>query len=398
MPPPTSAATPTRLPCSPSRPRRWPTLAANSWKARWAGNEVGPSALARALGLWRRGCAAGAGPSPPGHAHAGLADRARRLGAARRRRGPHSEKRRPGHARPLPFHPQSAVSGQQPAGRRLGRRRRLLVARLAGSADAGVRVPARHQARRAIPGRPLRDRLSCLCSPRAAPAAALARGGRERRRPQFFPGALPPPPRIPGAAWLCSIGAGPAAEMEAALVIRPLLAALSLLGAQIAPSAAPPAPLGELHFVAHWRLLEVGTATLTSGDVGGLRQIRFSADSNGVVNLFYPVRDDNETSEGRRHRKTEIVFAPDQRQLVLDETDLAAKPPVAKHEVKPIPGCVLDLLGALEFLRAQPLHIGDRYAMQVNQGGATRDVQVMVDLHETVATPAGRFSAVRVTP
>ncbi|HWG37579.1 MAG TPA: DUF3108 domain-containing protein [Terriglobales bacterium] len=202
--------------------------------------------------------------------------------------------------------------------------------------------------------------------------------------------------------------------MEAALVIRPLLAALSLLGAQIAPSAAPPAPLGELHFVAHWRLLEVGTATLTSGDVGGLRQIRFSADSNGVVNLFYPVRDrltsslrvapycavrdDNETSEGRRHRKTEIVFAPDQRQLVLDETDLAAKPPVAKHEVKPIPGCVLDLLGALEFLRAQPLHIGDRYAMQVNQGGATRDVQVMVDLHETVATPAGRFSAVRVTP
>lgn len=195
--------------------------------------------------------------------------------------------------------------------------------------------------------------------------------------------------------------------------MRPLLAALALLGAQIAPAPAPP-PMGDLHFVAHWRLLEVGTATLASSDAGGLRQLQFSADSNGVVNLFYPVRDrlnssvrsgpfctvsaDNETSEGRRHRKTQINFFPDQRRLVLDETDLAAKPPIRKHEVKPIPGCVLDLLGALEFLRAQPLHLGDRYALQVNQGGLTRDVQVEVDLHETVATPAGRFSTVRATP
>ncbi|MGH9393623.1 MAG: DUF3108 domain-containing protein [Terriglobales bacterium] len=209
--------------------------------------------------------------------------------------------------------------------------------------------------------------------------------------------------------------------MEAELVMRPLLLAVLALALPLRRSPpdagrqSNPTPPASLHYVAHWRLLAVGEATLVSSKAAdGQRVLAFNADSNGVVNLFYPVHDrlrstvrldpfctanaDNETAEGRRHRRTQIAYHPDQHQLVLDETDLAAQPPATKHEVKPIPGCVLDLLGAMAFLRAQPLRLGDSYALQVNQGGETSNVNVKVDLRETVSTPAGRFTALRAVP
>jgi len=180
-----------------------------------------------------------------------------------------------------------------------------------------------------------------------------------------------------------------------------------------APLPAPP-PAGVLHYEAHWRLLPAASATLAWSDSGGLRQIHFTADANPLVGLFYPIRDrmtswydpgslcttavDNDTVEGRRHRQTRIQYLPAEHQLILDETNPAEQPPVLKHEVKPIPGCVLDLFSALDYARAEPLHVGDVYTFPVNEGGATTNVRLTVDLKETVTTPAGRFTAVRTEP
>lgn len=184
----------------------------------------------------------------------------------------------------------------------------------------------------------------------------------------------------------------------------------------VAQTPEPPAPplAGTLHYVAHWRLLPAGTASLSWTEQGGQRQIHFTANGSELVDLFYPVHDNmvsnydpatfcttsavNNTLEGRRHRLTDIQYEPEQHRLILDETNPAAHPPAHKHDVKPIPGCVADMLTALDYIRAQRLHVGDSYSFRVNEGGKTSDVRCVVDLHETISTPAGRFSAVRVRP
>ncbi|MGH9417751.1 MAG: DUF3108 domain-containing protein [Terriglobales bacterium] len=192
--------------------------------------------------------------------------------------------------------------------------------------------------------------------------------------------------------------------------------ALGALLALAAPAQAPapPPPTVTLHFIAHWRLLPAGTATLAWSNAGGLRQILFTADASDVVNLFYPLHDrmqtryqpatfcaaelDNNTVEGRRHRLTHIIYQPDQHQLVLDETDPDTLKAPPKHEIKPIPGCVFDLFSALDYVRARPLKVGDGFDFPVNEGGKTTNVHVAVNLKETVTTPAGTFTTLRVQP
>ena len=180
------------------------------------------------------------------------------------------------------------------------------------------------------------------------------------------------------------------------------------------PPAPAPEPGGVLHYRAYWRLLPAAVATLRWNQVNGQRQISFTADSIGVVSLFYPVRDrmvsnydpstfcttsvDNHKLEGRRQLHTRIRYDPGRHRMVLDETNPAGDPPAVKHVVQTIPGCVLDLFSALDYARSQPLHVGDSYTIPVNEGGKTEQVKLTVDLRETVATPAGSFRTVRAEP
>lgn len=145
-----------------------------------------------------------------------------------------------------------------------------------------------------------------------------------------------------------------------------------------------------------------------------MRHIFFSADSLGVANVLYPVRDRIEstydplffcatevrkdTLEGRRKRRTLIRYEPRQHQLILDEDNLNETPPAAKHQVKPIDGCVLDLFSALYYVRSLPLTVGEVYNFPVNEGGATVEVQLTAEMEETVVTPAGTFKAIRTEP
>ena len=179
------------------------------------------------------------------------------------------------------------------------------------------------------------------------------------------------------------------------------------------PAPAPPLP-GTLHYIAHWQIIPAGAATLSWSRVGGQTQVSFTANSNDLVSLFYPVHDrmatgynsasfcaeraDNHVVEGRRQRHTVIQYEPRRKRLVLDESDLTRPSAPAKHDVRSLPGCVLDLFSALDYIRAQPLHLGDVYDFPVNEGGKTAEVRLAIDLKGTITTPAGSFTAVRATP
>lgn len=205
--------------------------------------------------------------------------------------------------------------------------------------------------------------------------------------------------------------------------------------AQTAPKASPAAPAGspavgtppppaatrtvipdgeQLSYNATWRLWKAGLATLTLTSDGSERKIDFSAVSTGVAAILFPVRDQIEsdydpqsfcarqvvkdTLEGRRKRHTEINYYPLRDNLVLDEQNLDGPRPLAKHQVKPIPGCVLDLFSALYYVRTLPLHLGEVYNFPVNEGGNTVEVQLTPDLKERVVTPAGSFATIRAEP
>jgi len=189
------------------------------------------------------------------------------------------------------------------------------------------------------------------------------------------------------------------------------------LHGQSAPPATPPlgAQPGELlTFSATWRLWHAGDATVRFEDVGPNRRVIFHAESAGIASVLFPVHDHSEslyapqafctlqvikdTSEGRRKRHTAILYHPEQQQLVLDEQNLSAKPVVSKHEVKPIPGCVLDLFSSLAYVRSLPLAVGEVYNCPVNDGGQTAEVRVVADLKERIVTPAGAFATIRTEP
>jgi hypothetical protein len=209
-------------------------------------------------------------------------------------------------------------------------------------------------------------------------------------------------------------------QADASRQAVPAAASAPVIQQAITPAAMPgpqriQIPDGEqLTYTATWRLWKVGTATITLDTRNVMRHIHFSANSMGVANVLYPVHDRIEstydplffcatevrkdTVEGRRKRRTRILYNPNRRQLVLDEDNLNDSPPMAKHEVKPISGCVLDLFSALYYVRSLPLQVGEVYNFPVNEGGKTAEIQLTADLKESVVTPAGTFQAIRTEP
>lgn len=199
---------------------------------------------------------------------------------------------------------------------------------------------------------------------------------------------------------------------------RPFALILLLCAPLLAQSPAPSRiaiPNGEtLAYRATWRLWPAGNATLAFADNGASDKISFRAVATGVAAILYPVQDviesaydplsfcaqsvEKQTREGRRKRHTEIHYYPSQKRLVLDEQNLDGPHPVAKHEVKPIPGCVLDLFSALYYVRTLPLRLGEVYNFPVNEGGQTVEVQLTPDIKESLTTPAGTFSCIRAEP
>jgi hypothetical protein len=189
----------------------------------------------------------------------------------------------------------------------------------------------------------------------------------------------------------------------------------TVLAAQSKPPAHFRVPDGErLEYSATWRLWRAGTASLALQPVDNDRQVSFHADSSGIASVLFPVHDqitsrynpssfcvvqvNKDTVEGRRKRRTSIEYEPSKNRLVLDEQNLDKLPAVTKHEIKPIAGCVLDLLSAVFYVRSLPLVLGEVYNFPVNEGGKTVEVQLVPDLKESVTTPAGAYETIRTEP
>lgn len=210
---------------------------------------------------------------------------------------------------------------------------------------------------------------------------------------------------VPLLALVLSTGLAPAQTVPKASV-----------SAARAHVQAPPAsyrfPEGEtLRYAVEWHFFTAGLASVRLEAAGSERKVLAEADSEGVVNLLYTVRDRFEavfdshtfcsqrvskhTEEGSHKRDTEVRFDYTRGKSVLNEKNL--KTGESKRVESDLPGCVTDVVtAAFYYLRSLPLVSGNVYDFPISDGGKTAEVRAQVEGTETVKTPAGTYETTRV--
>ncbi|HEY7096360.1 MAG TPA: DUF3108 domain-containing protein [Terriglobales bacterium] len=170
-------------------------------------------------------------------------------------------------------------------------------------------------------------------------------------------------------------------------------------------------PLGQTYvFGVEWHLINAGTATLGMEAAGEHHRVSVHADSSGVVNLLYKVRDQfaalidpqtfcsahlfKHTEEGSRKRETNITYDYARHKSVLDEKNL--KKNESKHLENDIPECVSDVVSGFYYVASLPLEPGSTMTFPINDGKTTL-VQAVVEKREQVKVPAGTFQTVLVS-
>ena len=197
-----------------------------------------------------------------------------------------------------------------------------------------------------------------------------------------------------------------------------LLSAFTSAARSQMSSLAPPNPQFQipvdesLTYAVDWRVFPAGTATFHLRAQGNNVQVIATAASIGTVDLLFPVSDrydsvfDRQTGcsyeyrkhiqEGRR-RITGLMQLDYGRHLQkLSEQNLVSG--TYKQQTSPIPDCVTDVLSAIFYVGSQPLQVGHDLNFPLADGGHVVPVTVKVEAKESVVTPAGTFSAIRVQP
>ncbi len=194
----------------------------------------------------------------------------------------------------------------------------------------------------------------------------------------------------------------------------------ALLSAARAQTPALPAPDPQfqlpanetLTYAVDWRVFPAGTATFHLKAEGANVHVAATAASIGTVNLLFPVNDRYDSvfdrksgcsfeyrkqiQEGRR-RLTGLMELDYGRHLQkLSEKNLVSR--IYKQQTSPIPGCVTDVLSGIFYVASQPLQVGHDFRFPLADGGHVITVTIKVEAKETVVTPAGNFSAIRVQP
>ncbi len=175
--------------------------------------------------------------------------------------------------------------------------------------------------------------------------------------------------------------------------------------------ARPFAPGEQLRYAVEWSGIGAGEATLevvgpaaVEGQSGLL--VRFTAESNHFVSLFYRLHDRHEAlldplflftrryeawiEQGRRRRHRIVVFEPEEGRLTRVE------PPSQEVTMLPLKGPVVEGLGLLYHLRARQLDPEGRLAVPVYRKQEVRLVTLGASRPVAVDTPAGRFEAMEV--
>jgi Protein of unknown function (DUF3108) len=182
--------------------------------------------------------------------------------------------------------------------------------------------------------------------------------------------------------------------------------------------AEPFAPGETLTYSVSWSIFHAGEVTATLARVPDSPRDSYAVDttarSQGFVSLLFDVHDQyraqfdpktlcsyrisKQIDEGRRHKRTRIVFDGAKGLALLDESD-PTKPEVPpKHAESHIPSCVEDIVTAFYYLRRQPFEVGKSIHFPVNDGSKTYDVEAQVQAREMIHTALGDREAFRVEP
>ena len=237
-----------------------------------------------------------------------------------------------------------------------------------------------------------------------------------REEPSLPESELRPPQsrRNTHIAWLRQWGRSMLALGGSALVALAL--GNPLLFAQT--KATPFVPGEKLTYDVTWSVFHAGTVSATLETVRkGAKDdyaVITTAHSQGFVSLLFDVENEfrsvfnpqtlcsesisKKINEGHRRKETEIVFDSQRKLAILDERDLTKPHDPPKHAENEIPACVEDVATAFYYLRRQDFQIGKPLHMQVNDGSKTYDVTLDVQARETLQTPLGHRSAIRVEP
>ena len=197
-------------------------------------------------------------------------------------------------------------------------------------------------------------------------------------------------------AVACGTAHGQSSETDAAIVAPPATYQF-LEGSNFA-------------YAVEWHFFTAGTATIHVEGSGAEKHVAATADSAGVVNMLYTVRDrfqsavdpktfcslsiSKHAEEGSHKRQTEIRFDYARRKSVLEEKNL--KTNASKTVENDIPRCVTDVLSGFYYLGSLPLAPGNVYLFPVNDGNKTAIVRAEVEGKDAVKTPSGTYSTIRV--
>jgi hypothetical protein len=164
-------------------------------------------------------------------------------------------------------------------------------------------------------------------------------------------------------------------------------------------------------YAAEWHMITAGTGTVRMETAGNERKVTATAESQGAVNVIFPVHDRFEarfdpksfcslsiskhSEEGSHKRETTIHFDYARGKTILDERNL--KNGETKHVENDLPtSCATDVITGFYYLQSLPLTPGAVYEFPVSDGKATT-VRATVEKREQVKVPAGTFQAVMVT-
>jgi hypothetical protein len=167
-----------------------------------------------------------------------------------------------------------------------------------------------------------------------------------------------------------------------------------------------------LSYGVDWRVFPAGTATFHIDSDGSTQRVQANGDSIGAVSLLFKVVDRFQSSfdrrtgcsqtfakqlqEGRRQIVSTLQFQYGARKQVLDEKNLVKG--TSRHLESPIPECVSDLMSAIFIAGAQPLQVGQNFALPIADAMRVLAVTFKPEAREEIKTPAGTFQTIRVEP
>jgi hypothetical protein len=172
-----------------------------------------------------------------------------------------------------------------------------------------------------------------------------------------------------------------------------------------------PFPDGQSYvYFGEWHLITAGTGVVRMETSWNERKVIATAESQGAVNVLFPVRDRFEarfdprtfcslsifkhSEEGSHKRETSIQFDYARKKSVLDEKNL--KTGETKKVENDLDGCSTDVITGFYYLQSLPLQVGATYEFPISDG-KTAMVKATVEKREQVKVPAGTFQAVLVT-